>query len=105
MAGPNRDESLDYKGEIYNLHVWPAFQGRGIGQRLILEVSRDFQHKGWRSMLVWTLEENPSRRFYEKLGGRIAAQKEDEYLGFKASVLAYGWDDIEPLISFLQSCA
>ncbi len=45
-------------------------------------------------MMVWALAENPSRRFYEKLGGRIIAQDIEEYRGVAAPVIAYGWNEL-----------
>jgi len=92
MAGKNQNHDLGYKGEIYNLHVAPAFQSHGIGRYLVYRVSQVFRQRNWHNMMVWALAENPSRRFYEKLGGRIITQAIDEYRGFRAPVIAYGWD-------------
>ena len=81
-------------GEIYNLHVAPAFQSQGIGCYLVYRVSQVFQQRNWNTMMVWALAENSSRRFYEKLGGHIIARDIDEYRGFVAPVIAYGWDEL-----------
>ncbi len=93
MAGKNRSGDPGYMGEIYNLHVEPAFQSQGIGRCLVTRVSEVFRQRGWPTMMVWALAENPSRRFYEKLGGRIIARAVDEYRGFAAPVIAYGWHE------------
>jgi hypothetical protein len=53
-------------------------------------------------MMVWALAENPSRHFYEKLGGRVSAQNIDEYRGFAAPVIAYGWNEVP--ICFRSLC-
>lgn len=97
MAGKSRPENPEYAGEIYNLHVAPAYQGQSIGRRLISMVSQVFRQRNWSSMMVWTLAENPSRRFYEKLGGLIITSSVDEYRGFRAPVIAYGWKDLSAL--------
>lgn len=93
MAGKNRNGDPGYMGEIYNLHVEPAFQSQGIGRCLVTRVSEVFRQRGWPTMMVWALAKNPSRRFYEKLGGRIIARAVDEYRGFAAPVIAYGWHE------------
>ncbi len=93
MAGKNRNGDPGYMGEIYNLHVEPAFQSQGIGRCLVTRVSEVFRQRGWPTMMVWALAENPGRRFYEKLGGRIIARAVDEYRGFAAPVIAYGWHE------------
>lgn len=91
IAGKNHRQNLGYTGEIYNLHVAPAFQSQGIGRYLVYRVSQVFRQRNWNTMMVWALAENPSCRFYEKLGGRVIAQDVDEYRGFTAPVIAYGW--------------
>lgn len=94
MAGKNHRQDLRYMGEIYNLHIAPAFQSRGIGCCLVYRVSQVFRQRNWNTMMVWALAENPSRRFYEKLGGRVIAQDIDKYRGFNAPVIAYGWNEL-----------
>lgn len=94
MAGKNRRQDLAYRGEIYNLHVAPAYQHQGIGGFLVYRVSEFFKQRNWNTMLVWVLEQNPSCRFYEKLGGCVIAHDTDEYLGFVAPVIAYGWQEL-----------
>lgn len=102
MAGKNHHQNLGYTGEIYNLHVAPAFQSQGIGRYLAYRVSQVFRQRNWNTMMVRALAENPSRRFYEKLGGRVIAQDVDEYRGFTAPVIAYGWNELP--ISFRNLC-
>jgi GNAT superfamily N-acetyltransferase len=94
MAGKNHRQDLGYTGEIYNLHVAPAFQSQGIGRYLVYRVCQAFRQRNWNTMMVWALAENPSRPFYEKLGGRVIAQDIGEYLGFTTPVIAYGWNEL-----------
>jgi hypothetical protein len=42
-------------------------------------------------MAVWVLALNPSRRFYEFLGGKVIGQQEIERRGEMFSEVAYGW--------------
>ncbi len=50
------------------------------------------------SMLTWVLAGNPSREFYEKLGGKQIAEKEVLIGGVKLPALAYGWRDVRVIL-------
>lgn len=45
-------------------------------------------------MLVLVLKDNPSRHFYETLGGKMIDTVEIQIAGKKLAELVYGWEDI-----------
>ena len=45
-------------------------------------------------MLVWVLADNPSRHFYEALGGQYVSAKQIEIGGAMLDEVSYGWRDI-----------
>ena len=45
-------------------------------------------------MLVWVLTENPSRAFYERMGGRFVREAPVTICGAPLVEVAYGWDDL-----------
>jgi hypothetical protein len=47
---------------------------------------------------VWVLADNPSRGFYEKLGGKFVYEKAVRIGGIALREVAYGWEDIQPLL-------
>ncbi len=49
------------------------------------------------SMLVWVLAENPARRFYEKLGGKLVTTGSYSIQSVELAQVAYGWLDIAQL--------
>ena len=49
-------------------------------------------------MAVWVLGRNPSRKFYEALGGRLLIEKRIERGGEWYEEVAYGWDDLRPFV-------
>jgi len=53
---------------------------------------------GFDTMLVWTLADNPYRRFYERLGGKLLCDKDIEIGEQKLVEVAYGWDDLGRLL-------
>src|SRR5205809_105170 len=54
---------------------------------------------GLSSMLVWVLEQNPSRHFYEALGGQYMRSKPIEVGGAQLVEAAYGWGDMRVLLT------
>ena len=51
------------------------------------------------TMLVWTLADNPYRRFYERRGGKLIAEKDIEIGVQKLVEVAFGWEDVASLTS------
>jgi hypothetical protein len=48
-------------------------------------------------MAVWVLARNPSRKFYESLGGQLIGEQEIERGGESFTEVAYGWRDLSLL--------
>jgi len=99
MGCPAREPHPDYTGELGSIYVLGSEQGHGIGTTLVGEVARHLAATGHRSMLVWVLEQNPYRRFYEKLGGTSVSQRlgRSRIAGGPVSEVSYGWKDLRAL--------
>ena len=87
----------EYPGELYAIYVLDAWQGHGLGRRLAQAVADRLAAAGLRAMLVWVLADNPMRRFYEALGGRLVRRKQVEIGGVALDEVAYGWSDTAAL--------
>lgn len=96
--GPNRDQDPNFDSELYAIYVLPSSQGKGAGTMLVREAARILADSGFRSMIVWVLSANPSRSFYERLGGEEVGQRMIEIGGIKLSETAYGWKDLRKLL-------
>jgi GNAT superfamily N-acetyltransferase len=97
-GGPQRDTSLPYSGEIGALYVLRSAQRQGVGRALMSVVASDLLARGHVAATLWVLEGNGSaRRFYEALGGREIARREELRDGFSAVGIAYGWADLTAL--------
>jgi hypothetical protein len=46
---------------------------------------------------LWVLTTNPYRKFYDKLGGKVVAEKEFRPAGHILPGEGYGWDDLNKL--------
>jgi len=83
-------------GEVAALHVSPLLKRKGAGKALFVASARRLQEGGCRSLLIWTLEGNPSRGFYEHLGGKLKGEKHwiIEELDFDKIEVCYRWEDV-----------
>ncbi len=56
---------------VLNLQICPAFQGRGIGTRVIREV---ILRANGRAVWLQVLKDNPAKAFYERHGFRVSKE-------------------------------
>ena len=98
-GGPEREGSNTYLGELYAIYLVEEHQRKGVGRCLVSTFTRRMVSKGFRSMLVWVLEDNhPARRFYESLGGELVGRKTITIGGTDLFEVSYGWMDITDLV-------
>jgi len=100
LGRPGRCDILPYDSELVALHVRSAYQGQGVGRGLITATTKELRRQGCTSLMLWTLEKNPARALYERLGGQRVGEKDwggNAEFGMDVKELAYGWPDIEPL--------
>lgn len=93
-CGAQRDTNLAAGGEVFSIYVHPDLQGQGIGRQLLLSLFFRLAQNGFDACLLWVLEGNPSRYFYERLGGRAVARKTLRYGGRDIGATAYAWADL-----------
>ncbi len=98
IGGIEREGQLGYDGEIYAVYVRKEYQGRGIGKKLIRAAVVWLKEHGFSSLLLWVLKDNvAAREIYERLGGRVAGQRDHCQGCDGLKVVAYGWDDLKVL--------
>lgn len=62
--------------EIMAIYVKIDMQQKGIGRKMVEYVISDFKNLNKKKMIIWCLKENyPSRKFYEKIGGKIEKEQ------------------------------
>lgn len=96
LARAGASSIVPYDGELVALHVRGRLQRQGLGRRLVAAAAGALRQRGCTALMVWVMEGNPSRGFYERLGGRLIGRQTvtlDE--GVTAVEVAYGWPDIE----------
>jgi ribosomal protein S18 acetylase RimI-like enzyme len=97
-SGPERSSDIQYKGEIYALYLLQAVQRQGIGRKLVEASVESLLANGLSSMLIWVLHDNPSREFYEALGGQYLREQVININAQGLIEVAYGWKDISTLV-------
>jgi ribosomal protein S18 acetylase RimI-like enzyme len=98
LARPEASWEGPYTSELVSLHVLPPYKRQGIGRGLISNAAAALHQQGHDSLVLWVMKANPARRFYERLGGRLLGEKNNE-IWYDTIVVevAYGWDDITQL--------
>ena len=94
-AGPTREKSLPYEGEVYTLYIAPGWTGQGIGAALLQATFRLFSKAGYNGMIIWALADNPSRFFYEAMGGMLVAERQHPMWGKTLREIGYGWPQLD----------
>ena len=88
------DQDAHWGSYIHNLHVDPAGRGRGIGRALMGALATELDRRAsQRSIYLHCLAANaPAARFYERIGGEIAARPDlPEPDGRIYPCLLYAW--------------
>jgi ribosomal protein S18 acetylase RimI-like enzyme len=85
-------------GEIYTLYVQPDFHDRGIGRRLLAAAFAAMVDKEYGRSFLWVLRDNPSRYFYERVGGKAVAERQERMWGRTVDQVCYGWPDLAQAI-------
>lgn len=83
---------------IDNLHVRPDLKGKGIGRALLADAMLRAQGAGLTSAYLSVLDGNHrARHFYERLGGRYAAEEMIPFAGVDLAVHWLVFDDLRTL--------
>jgi ribosomal protein S18 acetylase RimI-like enzyme len=100
-CGSQRAETLKergYDGEISAIYVLKAFQRHAIGTRLLFALAYDLSARGFGAASLWVLRDNaPARRFYERYGAQVIAEREDVRRDGVLLEVAYGWTHLAEL--------
>jgi ribosomal protein S18 acetylase RimI-like enzyme len=93
------DGQPEWGGYIDNLHVRPDAKGSGIGRRLMAECAKDWLAMGRSAPLHLGVFANnaPARAFYERMGGKLVAEWDEDFYGNPAQAVRYQWQDVHAL--------
>jgi GNAT superfamily N-acetyltransferase len=87
------------EGEVETLYVLDDWRDRNVGRKLMRAAAAWLAEAGCKSCYVWVLRDNPSRWFYQRLGGKPTAEAMIQFAGQKVPQTAFVWDPIERLLA------
>jgi ribosomal protein S18 acetylase RimI-like enzyme len=94
-GGLCRSEALGQEMEIYAIYLLLRAQRQGTGSRLLTTIVRDFIAHGKRSAGLWVMRDNAvARRFYERFGAVIVAERVEHRPGYDRPEVGYAWPDL-----------
>ena len=85
------------EGEVETLYVLDDWRERGLGRALLRASARHLAQQSCRSLFLWVLADNPSRWFYERLGGRPSLRATTLVGGRELPQIAMVWNRIDSL--------
>jgi GNAT superfamily N-acetyltransferase len=98
-GGAIREPVRRYDAELYAIYLLKQAQRQGAGTALLKKLAEWLVGKGFTSMIVWVLEKNPSRHFYERLSAQMVTAKDIQIGGMTLSEVSYGWPDLQAITS------
>lgn len=93
-SASNKNQDSKFDSILSTIYILKKYQKQGIGKLLVSSVVSKLKELGAKCLIVWVFVENPSRSFYEKLGGELVGEK---IVNRSKDLLevAYGWDNLE----------
>ncbi|WP_439875815.1 GNAT family N-acetyltransferase [Bacillus mycoides] len=99
-GGVERTGTYNCDGELYAIYILQEYQGMKIGKRLFQALLSNCKKDNMRSLLVWVVANNPSKKFYEKYNPEKIDTKFLE--GLNVEEIAYAWRDMDRLYELLK---
>jgi ribosomal protein S18 acetylase RimI-like enzyme len=102
-CGLQRTPMLPFPGEFFCVYVAPEAQRHGVGTALMLEMVRFLVSRRIGAASLWVARDNvPARRFYDRLGGVVWAERQEARPDFVLPEVAHAWCDLSIILA-LQS--
>ena len=96
-GGRLREPVGEYDAELWAIYLLEEKQGSGVGRRLVRTLAEALLATGYRSMIVWVLQDNSAVNFYKWMGATAVTGKMIEIGGAALPDLALGWKDLTKL--------
>ncbi|RAP76139.1 GNAT family N-acetyltransferase [Paenibacillus montanisoli] len=90
-GGKCREADLVYDAEVYAVYLLKEAQGLGYGRRFFTKMAAALKARGYSSLMLWVLRDNPALHFYEKMGGAVIGSKEIQIGEQLLIETALGW--------------
>lgn len=89
---PARDSEFAGCGEITAIYLLNSHKREGVGAELFRAGQDWLAHAGFRRQYLWVLRDNPTIRFYLKMGGQKCGQSREVQIGKKLATTAFAFE-------------
>ena len=103
LAKAEPDIFPGYDSEVVALHVRLSARSNGIGKALLRAALRGLAERHCASVMLWTLQGNPVRRWYERLQGAPLGEKRYRIDESEVVEIAFGWKSLSALDRTLEA--
>ncbi|WP_305672607.1 GNAT family N-acetyltransferase [Algoriphagus sp.] len=93
----NSTDLPGFAGELNKIYLLRSYHKKGIGLKLLGQVVKKFIEMDIFSMVLFSEPQNPTGRFFEKLGAEKIYAKNGEFHG------GYGWTDLKKLATICNA--
>jgi ribosomal protein S18 acetylase RimI-like enzyme len=93
----------NFDGYLGALYLLKAHHHKGIGKALFLQTVLDLNKRGFKSLCLHVLAQNPAVKFYRKFLPNFEETSKDKIGEKKYDEIALGWTDINYLTKIAQS--
>ena len=88
-------------GEVFTLYVLPDYHEQGIGRMLLANGFAELVERGFDAALLWVVAGNPSRFFYEAMGGKAIGRDVEKFAGAPVEEICYAWPELPAAMTSL----
>ena len=71
----SREEKYPNSGELCSLYLLNKAKKKGYGKILFEKAKQELKNMGFNDMIIYCLKDNPTKTFYEHLGGEFVFEK------------------------------
>ncbi|PLR75192.1 GNAT family N-acetyltransferase [Bacillus sp. V3-13] len=101
--GKERTGELEADSELYAIYLLKEYKGKKVGTMLFKRGAEALLANGFSSLVVWVLNDNPSRLFYESFKPVKLTEQMINIGGNEYKETAYYWDNLQDLYLKLTS--
>ncbi|MDZ5471998.1 GNAT family N-acetyltransferase [Bacillus sp. 31A1R] len=100
--GVERTKKFGIEAELYAIYLLDGYKGQKVGSKLFYAGLQQILKLNLKSLMVWVLNENPSKRFYESFQPEMIAEEQIKIGTGVHKEIAYSWNDLHLLNKRLE---
>jgi len=91
----NRDPEFENYAEVYAIYLFKKYHGKKIGFELLKQYFESLKLIGYEKAYLWVLKDNPTIKFYEKMGAQNTGDVKEPVVGSQIAIHhCYSWSNL-----------